>query len=80
VDDLEHIKQLISVMTLMDKTILANKSVRQEVCPLISALQLKQVLSMYQPDEALEDPIPISLIQAVFRSEDFNPEVNFILR
>lgn len=58
----------------MDKSILSNKSVRQEVCPSISALQIKQLLSMYQPDEALEEPIPIPLLQAIFKSDDFHPE------
>ncbi len=62
-------------MMLSDKTILANKTWRQDVCPLLNALQLKQLLSMYQVDEAMEEQIPISLLQTLFRSPDFNAEV-----
>jgi hypothetical protein len=48
--------------------------VRQEICPKLTAIQIKQLLSMYQPDESLEEPIPLHLIKAIFKATDFNFE------
>lgn len=44
---------------------LTNKEIRETICPLINLVQLKQVLSMYQHDEMLEDPVPITLIYSI---------------
>ena len=84
---METVRELISLMTLMDKSILTNKQgkiskfaekliflVRQEICPKLTAVQIKQLLSMYQPDESLEEPIPLGLIKTIFKAEDFNFE------
>ena len=29
---------------------------------------------MYQTDEALEEPVPLSVLQTIFKSDDFKPE------
>lgn len=48
---------------------------RHEICPRLSALQIKQFLSIYQPDETLEEPVPMSLILTIIKSPDFNHAV-----
>ncbi len=58
--ELEPLRQLVSVL-LLNKTIIQDKEVRKEVCPLINPVQLKQLLSLYQPDELLEEPIPVTI-------------------
>ncbi len=58
------VRQLVSVLSV-DKQILTNKEIRETICPLINLVQLKQVLSMYQHDEMLEDPVPITLIYSI---------------
>ena len=54
--------------------LLENDEIRKEVCPHLSVLQLKQLLSMYQPDDSFEDPIPATVLKSLLQSPDYRIE------
>jgi len=67
--EIEPLRELISVL-LVHKDLIANKDARNEICPKLNLVQLKQVLSNYTI-ESNEDPISIYLIKSIVQSPDY---------
>eukprot|EP01114_Cavostelium_apophysatum_P016651 TRINITY_DN4783_c0_g1_i3.p1 TRINITY_DN4783_c0_g1~~TRINITY_DN4783_c0_g1_i3.p1 ORF type:complete len:1580 (-),score=460.18 TRINITY_DN4783_c0_g1_i3:46-4674(-) len=76
--ELEMSKQLSSILTV-DKTMLTNADMREAICPHLNLVQIKQLLSSYQADESLENPVSIHTIQQIVQSKDYNLEDQLLL-
>ncbi|XP_024545062.1 uncharacterized protein LOC9644904 [Selaginella moellendorffii] len=55
----------MSDLLMLPKDMLMEKSIRKEVCPALSLLLIRRVLSKFAPDEYAPDPIPPSLLAAL---------------
>eukprot|EP01117_Protostelium_nocturnum_P017407 TRINITY_DN7085_c1_g5_i3.p1 TRINITY_DN7085_c1_g5~~TRINITY_DN7085_c1_g5_i3.p1 ORF type:complete len:1433 (-),score=309.06 TRINITY_DN7085_c1_g5_i3:27-4325(-) len=70
--ELEHLSQVASVLSL-NKTMIVNKEIRDQVCSLLSMLQLKQIISIYQTDD-FEEQVPLSLLKTLVESKEYRLE------
>jgi len=71
--ELEPLFQLGSVLS-MNKPLIVGKDVRDEVCPQLNMVQLKQALSLYQPDEPYEQAVPLTVLRHLIESKEYRIE------
>jgi myosin heavy subunit len=71
--ELEPSKQVASVLLITNKTILSTQEGRSEVCHSISPLQLKQLLSNYQPGD-FEEPVSRVVVESIVKLPNFSIE------
>lgn len=55
----------LSALLMLPKDMLLDRTIRMEVCPMISLPLVKRVLCNFSPDEFCPDPVPGSVLEAI---------------
>ncbi|KAG2702681.1 hypothetical protein I3760_06G101100 [Carya illinoinensis] len=65
-----HLLNALSDLMMLPFEMIADRSIRKEVCPKFSGSLIKRILNNFVPDEFCSDPIPEAVFKAI-DSEDF---------